>query len=61
MSNRWQKRKYDAETRAIIKKAKIDMERWMSNLFETPSEKEVRAFQAGYISGINRATGQVDK
>jgi hypothetical protein len=59
--SRWQKRKYDAETSAIIRKAKIDMNRWISGLSELPSEIEIRAWQAGYISGINRATGQVEK
>lgn len=61
MSDRWQRRKHDAETAGIIKKAKIDMTRWLSNLSELPSESEIRAWQAGYISGINRATGQVEK
>jgi len=61
MSNRQQKRKYDAETAAIIRKAKVDMNRWISGLSEMPSESETRAWQAGYISGINRATGQVEK
>jgi hypothetical protein len=61
VSDRWQKRKHSAETAAIIRKAKVDMSRWISGLSEMPSEIEIRAWQAGYISGINRATGQVEK
>lgn len=57
MSNsRYQKRKQDAQLAAIIRKAKIDMQKWISSLSEMPSEIEIRAFQAGYIAGINRGS-----
>jgi hypothetical protein len=56
MSNRRQKRILDKEAAAIARKAKIDMERYISSLSELPSEREIRAWQAGYISGINRAS-----
>lgn len=57
MSNsRYQKRKQDAQLAAIIRKAKIDMERWISDLPTLPSEIEIKAFQAGYIAGINRGS-----
>lgn len=61
MSDRWQKRKYDAETSAIIRKAKKDMMSWIGVLGYSPSDLEVRAWQAGYIAGINRATGAKEK
>lgn len=57
MSNtRYQKRKQDAELAAIIRKAKTDMQKWISSLTVLPSESEIKAFQAGYIAGINRGS-----
>jgi hypothetical protein len=61
MSDRWQKRKHSAETAAIIRKAKKDMMSWISTIGYSPNEQEVRAWQAGYISGINRGAGNKDK
>ena len=58
---RWHKRKHDAETANIVRKAKVDMARWLSLLPETPSELEVKAWQSGYVSGINRAVGQEER
>jgi hypothetical protein len=55
-NNRYQKRKQDAQLSAIIRKAKIDMERWVSTLSTMPTEVEIKAFQAGYIAGINRGS-----
>lgn len=56
MTSRQEKRKQDAQLAAIIRKAKIDMEKWISALPTVPSEIEIKAFQAGYISGINRGS-----
>ena len=56
MSNRQEKRKQEAQLQSIIRKAKIDMEKWISGLPTIPSEIEIKAFQAGYISGINRGS-----
>jgi hypothetical protein len=56
MSDRRQKRILDKEAAAVARKAKIDMHRYVSSLSELPSEKEIRAWQAGYIAGINRAS-----
>ena len=39
---------------SVKRKAKKDMENWIVTLTELPSEGEVKAFQAGYIAGINR-------
>jgi hypothetical protein len=56
MSDRRQKRILDKEAAAVTRKAKIDMQRYVSSLSELPSEKEIRAWQAGYIAGTNRAS-----
>lgn len=57
MSNsRYQRRKEEAQLAAIIRKAKVDMEKWISDLPTLPSEIEIKAFQAGYIAGINRGS-----
>lgn len=53
---RQQKRKQEAELAAIIRKAKSDMQKWISDLPTIPSESEIKAFQAGYIAGINRGS-----
>jgi hypothetical protein len=49
-----QKRKVNKDVAAIAKKAKKAMASWISSLSELPSEKEIRAWQAGYIAGINQ-------
>lgn len=49
-----QKRKISKDVAAIAKKAKKAMASWVASLSELPSEKEVRAWQAGYIAGINQ-------
>ncbi len=38
----------------IVRKAKQDMSEWIMNLDRMPSQAEIKAFQAGYISGMNR-------
>jgi hypothetical protein len=61
VSDRWEKRKYSSETKAIVKKAKRDMADWIANLDYIPDEKDLRTWQAGYIYGINRGAGNKDK
>ena len=61
MSDRRQKRKYDAETASIIRKAKKDMSDWIAGLGYAPSEHDLKVWQAGYIYGINRGAGNRDK
>jgi hypothetical protein len=51
---RQEKRKLDRLTASIVKKAKIDMQEYIDTLQDLPSELEVKAWQAGYIAGINR-------
>lgn len=58
MSDRWEKRKFVKETEKLVVKAKQDMLSWMSELSNVPSEEEVRAWQSGYLSGINRANNR---
>lgn len=38
----------------VKRKAKLDMAEWIMEIDRMPSEEEIRAFQAGYISGMNR-------
>lgn len=61
MSDRWEKRKHSAETKSIIKKAKQDMLAWVEDLGRVPSSQETSAWQAGYISGINRGSENKNK
>lgn len=58
MSDRWERRKSEKETQKLVKKAKQDMISWMDTLSDVPSEQEVRAWQAGYLSGINTANNR---
>jgi hypothetical protein len=51
--SRLQKRLVSKEISAIAKKAKKAMASWMSVLGYVPSGQEVRAWQAGYIAGVN--------
>jgi hypothetical protein len=53
MSDRWERRKSERETQKLITMAKKDMAVWITTLADTPSESEIRAWQAGYVSGIN--------
>jgi hypothetical protein len=61
MSTRYQRRKTTAETKKIIKNAKIDMERYLSGLSAEPTLEEAKAWQAGYLAGINRANGKIQQ
>lgn len=53
MSDRWEKRKFEKETKKLIVKAKKDMLSWMTSLPNLPSEEEIKSWQAGYLAGIN--------
>ena len=61
MSDRWERRKHDAEVAAIVKKAKQDMADWMLVNNIMPSEQEMKIWQAGYLYGLNRGVGNKDK
>jgi len=51
---RYERRKIAQATASVVKKAKLDMEKYVLELNEAPSEKELKAWQAGYIAGLNR-------
>lgn len=38
----------------VKRKAKQDMAEWIMEIDRMPAESEIIAFQAGYISGMNR-------
>jgi hypothetical protein len=38
----------------VMRKAKQDMADWIMEIDRMPNEAEILAFQAGYISGMNR-------
>ena len=40
MGDRWERRKHNAETAAIIKKAKKDMSDWLLTLDYIPDERD---------------------
>ena len=44
----------------VMRKAKLDMADWIIEIDRMPSEEEVRAFQAGYISGMNRGANNAE-
>jgi hypothetical protein len=54
MMNRTEKRKLDRQKAAIVKKAKQDMQEFVDSLNRMPTEQEILAWQAGYVSGMNR-------
>lgn len=58
MSDRWERRKSEKETQKLVTKAKQDMASWMETLSHVPSEEEIRAWQSGYLSGINRTNNR---
>ena len=60
MSDRWERRKSKRETDKLIEKAKHDMAIWMTTLQDVPSELETRAWQAGYVAGINMVSNRKD-
>ena len=52
--SRYEKRKATRQAANIVTKAKKDMVAWVETLDHTPTEIEMLAWQAGYLSGINR-------
>jgi hypothetical protein len=55
--SRQTKREQERLLNSIIRKAKIDTENWIMTLASPPTETELKAYQAGYIAGMNRGTG----
>jgi hypothetical protein len=52
--SREEKRKAKRQANNIVATAKKDMIAWIETLDYTPTEPEMKAWQQGYISGINR-------
>lgn len=52
--SREHKRKAIKEVRSIAERAKRSMASWMAELDYVPSIQEIRAWQAGYVAGINK-------
>jgi hypothetical protein len=52
--SREEKRKAKRQANNIVATAKKDMIAWIETLDYTPTELEMKAWQQGYISGINR-------
>ncbi len=44
----------------VRRKAKQDMADWIVEINRMPSEQEILAFQAGYVSGINRGANNAE-
>ena len=44
----------------LLRKAKQDMADWVISLNRMPSKAEILAFQAGYISGMDRGANDKD-
>lgn len=54
--SRYEARKASRQAVNIVTKAKKDMIAWVETLDHTPEQNEMIAWQAGYLSGINRLT-----
>jgi hypothetical protein len=52
--SRQERRKAERQATNIVATAKKDMIAWIETLDYTPTEPEMKAWQQGYISGINR-------
>ena len=44
----------------VKRKAKQDMADWIMQIDRMPTEAEIIAFQAGYLSGINRGANNAE-
>jgi hypothetical protein len=52
--SRQEKRKAERQANSIIKNAKSDMVKWVQDIGYVPTETEAKAWQEGYLAGINR-------
>jgi hypothetical protein len=55
--NRPERRKLERQLESLKKKAKEDMYQWVLDINRDPTQAELDAWKAGYIHGVNRATG----
>jgi hypothetical protein len=51
--SRQYKREAVKEIRSIVNKAKTAMYKWIIDLGYEPTDGEVKAWQAGYLAGLN--------
>jgi hypothetical protein len=58
--SRLEKRKAFRQADNLIARAKKDMLDWVEEIGRVPSEDEAKAWQAGYVSGINRVSKLMD-
>lgn len=54
MDRRTERRKVQRDVDTIVANAKKDMNDWIMKLPYAITEAEMKAWQAGYIAGINR-------
>lgn len=52
--SRTDKRKAERLATGLVTKAKKDMLKWVESIGYVPSESEMKAWQDGYVAGINR-------
>lgn len=52
--SRYHTRKAARQAANIVTKAKKDMIAWVETLDHSPTADEMKAWQSGYISGVNR-------
>lgn len=57
---RAEKRKEQKQIKNIVTKAKEDMRKYVSGLSYIPTENELKAWQHGYVAGINMVSQKVD-
>jgi hypothetical protein len=50
-------KKYDEETVLFVEGAKEDLQIFLANAGRDTTEKELEAWQVGYLAGVNRAMG----
>jgi hypothetical protein len=58
--SRLEKRKAFRQADNLIARAKKDMLDWVEEVGRVPSEDEAKAWQAGYLAGINRVNKLLD-
>jgi hypothetical protein len=52
--SRLEKRKASRQADSLVSRAKKDMLDWVEDIGRVPSDDEAKAWQSGYVAGINR-------
>lgn len=58
--SRAERRKTEKQIKNILEKAKQDMRKYVASLSYIPTENELKAWQHGYVAGINMITEKVE-